>query len=222
MRDPVTVEQMKVLEERGEILGVTKLMMMENAGSSIADYLNETLMTSNKATQKIVAIAGTGNNGGDVFVAARHLVYWPQYAVSVILIGNESRIRVEEAKVNWNIVSQIPKIKKVVVDRKEKLNLLEKEISNARAMCVGIFGTGFRGKPRDLQLQAIKLINEPKGVLKISVDIPSGMEADSGAFEYCVESDVTVTMYAPKKGMLEPRAQSKTGKIVEANIGLPF
>lgn len=223
MRNPLSVEQMRALEEKAQMLGVTKLMMMENAGSSIANYLNATFpIIRGKRLQKVAIIAGTGNNGGDVFVAARHLVYWRQYSVSVVLIGGVENIHVEEARVNWNIVSQVPKIRKVIIDREEKLNLLEDEISNASAMIIGIFGTGFKGRPRDLQLAAIKLINDCRGVLKISADIPSGMEADSGTCDFCVESDVTITMHGPKKGMLNPEAQKKTGKVIEANIGLPF
>jgi hydroxyethylthiazole kinase-like uncharacterized protein yjeF len=214
---------MSAIEDKGQKLGLTKLIMMENAGNSVANYIHNSLPKQiGNHLVKIVAIAGTGNNGGDVLVAARHLAYWPAYAISVVLIGSENDIHAEEAKINWKILSQIPKIKKLIIDNEKKLGLLDKEISDARALIIGIFGTGFKGTPRDLQLGSIMRINRVKKPLKISVDIPSGMEADSGISYHSIKSDVTVTMHAPKIGMLKPAARKKTGKIIEANIGLPF
>lgn len=222
LRTPVSASEMRAIEDEGQKLGISKLIMMENAGNSIANYVHNLFGRHRNSLVKIVAIAGTGNNGGDVFVAARHLSYWPIYTLSVVLVGSENDIHAEEAKINWRILSQIPKIKKLVIDTQTKLDLFDKEIPNSIALIIGIFGTGFKGTPRDLQLGAIMGINRVKKPLKISVDIPSGMEADSGISNHAVKSDVTITMYAPKKGMLTPNGRKKAGKIVEANIGLPF
>lgn len=229
-RKSLSSKRMKELEDQGQSLGVPKLSMMENAGASVASYVKELLDSvdslkkgkkkySEKKEKKIVAIAGTGNNGGDVFVAARHLLYW-RFKISLILLGSELDIRAEEAKTNWDVIKRLPKIKKVVVDDLQRLKLLRDEISDARVLVVGIFGTGFRGKPRELQMRAIEDINGAVGPLKVSVDLPSGMECDTGVSRYAVESDSTITMHAPKRGMV--KNPEPAGRILVANIGLPF
>ena len=223
MRRAISSEEMKRIEDHGASIGVTKLMMMENAGKSLSDQVFNCLSRSRPdATRKVVILAGTGNNGGDALVAARHLAYWKDYfRVTVVLLGKPKKILAAEAKTNWDIVYRIPSIKRVVVDSEEKINLLARQIKGASLLLVGIFGTGFKGKPRDLQLEAIKRINASKAI-KLCVDIPSGMEADSGACDYSINSDLTVTMHAPKIGMMKGKARKKVGKLVIANIGVPF
>ena len=190
---------MKAIEDKGQDLGITKLLMMENAGSSIANcvYRKFSHLPPGLAV-KVVAIAGTGNNGGDVMVAARHLAYWPIFFPTLILIGKENEIFADEARTNWEILSRTSRIRKVLIDGNEKFRIFDKEISKANAIIIGIFGTGFKGAPRLLQSRVIERINRTKNVLKISADIPSGMEADSGLSNFAVKSDMTVTMYAPK------------------------
>jgi hydroxyethylthiazole kinase-like uncharacterized protein yjeF len=223
LKDPVSIAEMRAIEERGQELGITNLLMMENAGSSIANYVHEYYSRNPIGHRaKIIGIGGTGNNGGDVFAAIRHLGYWPDYLLSIILIGSEKEIRAEEARTNWQILSKIPNIAKIVVDAEPKLAFFEKEVSQADSLVIGIFGTGFKGIPKTLQLKAIEAINKLVKPLKISADIPSGMEADSGKSVYAIKSDVTITMHAPKIGMLTLEGKEKTGRIVEANIGLPF
>jgi hydroxyethylthiazole kinase-like uncharacterized protein yjeF len=214
---------MREIEQKGQELGITKLMMMENAGSAIAGYVHENYAEGTKdRSVKVVGIGGTGNNGGDVFAAVRHLAYWPIYVLSVVLVGSEDEIRAEEAKTNWQILKKVSQIEKIVLSSEARLNIFEKEISNADVLIIGIFGTGFKGIPRALQLKVIEAINNVKKPVKISVDIPSGMDGASGKSEYAISSDVTITMHAPKMGMLTQDGRKKSGKIVVANLGLPF
>ncbi|MHB1908185.1 MAG: NAD(P)H-hydrate epimerase [Nitrososphaerales archaeon] len=220
MRGAISSEEMKRIEDRGARIGITKLMMMENAGKSLSDQVFNCLKSETPC--KVVIVAGTGNNGGDALVAARHLAYWKEYfQVIVVLLGKPEKIQASEAKANWDIVSKIHRIKKVVVDSNEKIDLLIKQTKGASLLVVGIFGTGFKGKPRDLQLEAIKQINASKAI-KLCVDIPSGMEADSGACDYSINSDLTVAMHAPKLGMMKGKARKKVGKLIIANIGVAF
>ena len=219
---PVTVVEMRKIEDQGTSLGISKLVMMENAGAAIANYLNERLSSEKGShrTKEVVVVGGTGNNGGDVFVAARHLAYWPYFQVTAVLIGTEKQIHTEEALTNWKILTRISKIKRILVDKEAKLVVLGKELSKANVVVAGIFGTGFRGRPKGLQLGVIKQINAIKRPLKVSADLPSGMEADTGNSTCCVRSDVTVTMHAPKRGLL--LSESNAGKIIVANIGIPI
>jgi hydroxyethylthiazole kinase-like uncharacterized protein yjeF len=215
-RAPLSVEQMAQRENKGVEMGISRLIMMENAGSAIARFV------ADKFTGKrILIVAGTGNNGGDAFVAARHLSCWNEISVVVALIGNETGIHMEEALTNWRILKKIDKVSGVEVASSNDLQLLEEHLQKADVIVTAIFGTGFKGRPRSLQESVISRINSTKAV-KISVDIPSGMEADTGNHDIVVSSDYTITMDSPKNGLLATqRAREISGEILVANIGVP-
>lgn len=215
-RMPIGVEQIALREESGARIGITRLMMMENAGSAIASFVADKFERAN-----ILLVAGTGNNGGDAFVAARHLTYWNKFEIVVALIGSETQIHAEEALTNWRILKNIGKVKKIQIDTDDKLALLDESLSQSTIIISAIFGTGFRGRPRNLHELIIGRINT-SGSTRISVDIPSGMDAETGNYEIAVKSDYTITMDSPKKGLLaNDRARKTCGIILVANIGVP-
>jgi ADP-dependent NAD(P)H-hydrate dehydratase / NAD(P)H-hydrate epimerase len=234
---PVLADKMKEIEDLGASLGVSKLIMMENAGAAISSEILRLVKSgrsdsviqdeANRPKSKVLFIAGTGNNGGDAFVAARHLCYYQSvFEPIVVLIGKESEIHQEEAKKNFMVLSSIHRIKLIQLFESRKVEeILPPLISDASIIILGIFGTGFHGKPRELQANVLSEVSRRnrKQTTLISVDIPSGLEADTGISDYAVDSDVTVTMHAPKAGMLlSEAARKKCGRIVVANIGLPF
>ncbi len=188
---------------------------MENAGSAVARFIADSFEEGN-----VLLVAGTGNNGGDAFVAARHLAYWENFNITLALIGKESGIQALEALTNWNILRRIPEVRKVEIDSLEKMTALKDLVEECQVIVSAIFGTGFKGKPRELQASAIKAINGSKATI-ISVDLPSGMEADSGSYEITVLSDYTITMDSPKVGMFaNDKSRKACGKILVANIGV--
>ncbi|MGH2637785.1 MAG: NAD(P)H-hydrate epimerase, partial [Rhabdochlamydiaceae bacterium] len=222
-RIPISAAEMREKEVRGVEFGITKMLMMENAGSALARFVTCAFF-EDKVMKKILLVAGTGNNGGDTFVAARHLAHWNnEFSLSLVLVGKETDIRAEEALTNWKILKRVDSINKLILDSPDKTNLLTELISSSHVIIVGISGTGFKGSPHELQAKVIELINRSKGAKKlISVDIPSGMNADSGNFEAAVRSDYTITMDSPKVGLLaSERARQICGEILVANIGLP-
>ena len=215
-RDAITVQKMIERENLGVSIGISRLMMMENAGNAISRFISDSGKTN------VLLVAGTGNNGGDAFVAARHVAYGESINITLALIGYESDIRAGEALTNWKILKKIPKVRLLELDSLEKMALLKKEVEETQIIVAAIFGTGFKGKPRELQSRAIDMINSSKAT-KISVDIPSGMEADSGNYEITVLSDYTITMDSPKIGMLaNDKSRKACGKILVANIGVPL
>jgi hydroxyethylthiazole kinase-like uncharacterized protein yjeF len=226
-RAPVSVVEMRKIEDAGVRLGISKLAMMENAGKSIAEFVFQNLSNFGEkadSIKKILFVAGTGNNGGDAYVSARHLAYWGGFCeVYVAIIGDPLEIRAEEARTNYEILSKIPLIKMVNIQSATSAYIFAKLLDAADVIVVGLFGTGFKGEPRGLQSQIIDQINANSRVTKISVDIPSGMEADSGAFKQAVRSHYTITMHAPKIGMINnPLALQLCGRILVANIGVPL
>jgi hydroxyethylthiazole kinase-like uncharacterized protein yjeF len=224
---PVSSKEMREIEEKFVQAGVSRLMMMENAGAELARFVIRILPLL-RASQKldprqsarVLLIGGTGNNGGDVFVAARHLRFWRPYVKPrPILLGREEDVKAEEARHNMGVLKSIGEEIKPISSIQD-LPTLQSDLRDSEIAIVGIFGTGFKGDPRELQRRAIELINDNDNAIVVSVDIPSGLDADSGQFDVAVASDYTVTMARPKLGMIaSPEAAKLCGEIVVANIG---
>jgi len=190
---------------------------MENAGAWVARTAYQWL--GGVAGKKIIIFCGTGNNGGDGFAAARHLAGLGA-EVHVVLIGDPRKIRTPEAKANYNVLcSMRESVKLSTIRTVEELEEVRGELEDAEAVIDGIFGTGIRGEIREPWRSAIRLINSAKG-LRIAVDIPSGMDPDTGEVrDLCVNANVTVTFHRPKAGM--PAAADYCGELVIAPIGIP-
>ncbi|MDW0165755.1 MAG: NAD(P)H-hydrate epimerase, partial [Nitrososphaeraceae archaeon] len=156
----ISSEQMYRIEDNGfAIFGMKKVLMMENAGHGLADFI-----FSKKgpeiAGKKIVSFCGTGNNGGDAMVASRHLSGYQGAEVIIVLIGDSKNINTEETIANWSIIRNMKSIK--IIEGNDVLELAKKELSNSNIIIDGIFGTGIKGKIRDPFSTAIDLINDSK------------------------------------------------------------
>ncbi len=199
---------MAALDRNCEYLGVSRLQLMENAGASVANAVKKRFKQG-----RVVVISGLGNNGGDGFVAARHL---KGYDVKVILLGRRSEIRTQEAKKNFDVL-QFCGVETIEVSDSRELERLGDLIKNADVVIDAIFGTGIRGNIREPAATAIDLINQSRGFV-IAIDIPSGLDPDSGKGEKCVDADLTVTFHKLKKGLLKMEAE----KLEVADIGIPL
>jgi len=201
---------MAAIDANCEYLGIKRLQLMENAGAVIARAVKERISRG-----KVVIIAGKGNNGGDAFVAARHS---SGYDVRVILLGRKEEIKTPEALQNWNVLEKISIQLTQVVDSKA---LDRKLIENADIIIDGIFGTGVRGKIREPESTAIDLINTSSAFV-ISVDVPSGLDPDSGKFERSVKAGLTLTFHKMKVGLMSLDAKKYAGEIRVEDIGIPL
>jgi NAD(P)H-hydrate epimerase len=189
--------------------------MMENAGHGIADFIVNKFKNRLK-NKKIVVLCGTGNNGGDGFVASRHLTCYAA-DITVILIGLPSFIRSEEANINWKILEKMDSIK--IIFGKDLNEDIKAKITKADIIIDGIFGTGIRGEIRYPNNHAIDLINSSRAYI-LSIDVPSGLDPDTGqVHEKCVKADATVTFHRMKRGLL--RNKKFTGIIHIECIGIP-
>lgn len=206
----ITVKQMMQIEENGHQMGFFRKLMMENAGASTARYLLEKY--ENLKEKKIMVFAGLGNNGGDSFVVARHLAGFG-CKPDVVLLGNPDKIKTEESTSNWKILEKMNSIN-LMVTSDSTLILLDADI-----IIDGILGTGVSGKIREPYATAIDLINKSPA-FKLSVDVPSGLDPDSGSvIDKCVKADVTITYHKMKIGM--PKRVDMCGKIIVEKIGIP-
>lgn len=207
-----TAKDMKALEMNSEYLGLSKLQMMENAGRGVA----EEIMRRFKPPCRVALFCGPGGNGGDGFVAARHLAA-SGFDVEVVLVGDESEIGSEEAKANWRVLKSMPSsIGLRVVKDSSQLP----ELEGVDVIVDALVGTGVRGVLRPPIIQAVEAINEMEG-FKVSIDVPSGIDADTGeVLGAAVKADLTVTLHCEKVGF--QGSEEYLGEVVIKPIGVPI
>lgn len=207
---------MRRVEERAELLGVSRTLLMENAGSAVARYVREKF--GDLGGKDIVVICGTGNNGGDGFVAARHLAPYGA-KILVILLGRPEEIRTFEASSNWKILERMRSVETSLAPEKGRLVSLRGRVVMADVLIDAIFGTGIEGTIREPHSTAIDLVNESKAY-KVAVDIPSGLDPKTGGVhDKAVKADVTITFHKLKPGLLGRK--EFTGEVRVEPIGVP-
>jgi len=207
----ITSADMAALDANCEFFGLTPLQLMENAGASIASELKKRFAEDTE----VVIIAGKGNNGGDALAAARHL---RNANVRVILVGRSKDLRTEANRRNWRILSECGYRMEEITDSSALKTL--KETLNPDVIIDALLGTGVRGRIREPESSAIELINE-SGAFVLAVDVPSGLNPDTGEYDKAVHADLTVTFHRAKPGLLKKESKSYVGELVVADIGIP-
>jgi len=205
-------KEMRALELNAEYFGVSRLQLMENAGRGVATEI-ASRFKSDKT--RVAVFCGTGGNGGDGFVAARHLLSYG-FKVEVILAGKSIDIVDEAASKNWQALQSLEDI----------INLHEVYDSalipdiEAEVAVDALLGIGLKGSLRPPILQLVKKINAMKA-FRVAVDIPTGIDSDTGeVLGEVVKADLTVTFHKAKPGLGE--AKKYTGELVVKDIGLPY
>jgi len=208
---------MMQIEENGHQMGFLRKFMMENAGAAVAKRIKEKYsgLWFQEDSKRILVFAGLGNNGGDGLVIARHLAGYGA-SVTVFLLGEPDNIRSEECSWNWNLLEKMKSIKLLTGGNLEVLNNLDK----FDIIIDGILGTGISGEIREPHASAITFINKSNWLGVVAVDVPSGLNPDTGeANKRCVNANVTVTFHRMKVGM--PKAKDVCGEIFVEKIGIP-
>lgn len=199
----VTPKQMQKLEALTDAAGVSYAEMMERAGRALADFI----LARAPHAKNIVLLAGTGNNGGDCYVAAYYLHHAGREVQVLAPCGEPkteiSRAAAERVRENGIPVKSAP----------------DAFFEEADVVADGLFGTGFRG---ELSPEAAALLVSRDGQLRIAVDIPSGGSGLTGsASEGTFCADATVTFGAVKLGMTQYPLRAYCGEIHCAEIGVP-
>jgi hydroxyethylthiazole kinase-like uncharacterized protein yjeF len=197
-------------------IGLPGVVLMENAGKSCSDMITQIL--KNKTHPRVSIFCGTGNNGGDGFVIARHLLN-AGFKVSLAICGDRSKIK-GDAKINLDVLEKLG----FVADTMDFNADIWQQVANFTAdsdMIVdAVFGTGLAGKLSDEYCRLFDSINQLK-IPVLGVDIPSGLDCDTGLpLGSCVKADYTITFVAVKKGFTYQHAGDYTGKIFVASIGI--
>ncbi|MEB3756167.1 MAG: NAD(P)H-hydrate dehydratase [Desulfurococcales archaeon] len=206
--------EIKVAETNTVFLGLPLIYLMENAGRSVADVVEEKLGGS-VLGKHVIVFAGKGGNAGDGFVAARHLASRGA-KVTVLLYYPPESVSHNDAKFNLDLISRLDSIRvSIVKDYCERGDLQGDVFIDA------LLGIGFSGKKlRNPVKAAVEQFNEGKALLKVAIDAPTGVNSDTGeAAEPAAMADVTVTMQYMKPGLM--KAAKYTGEVIVAKIGIP-
>ena len=214
----VTSAEMKDIDSNAiDKYSIPGIVLMENAGLATVNKITQ--IFGNELTKKrIMIFCGKGNNGGDGMVAARHLIN-KGVEVKVYLLSSSSEIK-GNAAVNLTILQSMgAKIYTIINDK--DIHRVGISMIYADLIVDAIFGIGFEGESNGVAARVIKLINESKRLI-LSVDVPSGLEVDTGkVYGECVNANYTVTFGLPKIGLFMEPGYRYSGKIEVADISLP-
>jgi yjeF N-terminal region len=181
-----------------ERFGISVDWLMEAAGWQVARF----------CTGWTAVVCGVGNNAGDGLAAARHLHRWGRLAsVSCVdadkLKGAAARERDALASLGIEIFSEL-------------------QLDGAESVVDAVFGTGLSRKPEGTFAAWIEAVND-SGLPVIAIDVPSGLDADTGvAYAPCVRATTTVTLGLAKPGLLKSDGPAVSGDLWIADIGVPF
>ena len=213
----LTAEEMRATDERtASAFGVSMETLMENAGAAVATFVRARFSSAKRVT----VICGTGNNGGDGFVAARHLAKNGADA-AVLLLGDEAKLRGEAAEMYERLDSVHVAVFRLM--HESEMSGLDALLSGSDLIVDAVVGTGFKPPLRGIAVKVRDRLREIK-VPVVAVDLPSGWDADSTAetVEGAFRADAVVTFTAPKLahvfGHLTPEV---FGPVVVAPIGSP-
>ena len=198
-------------------LGVPGVVLMENAGRSCAELIVDKL--KDVAERKVCIFCGTGNNGGDGYVIARHLIN-RGIKVTVVVCGDRNKIK-GDARTNLDILEQMGEsIELLNPSDQDIAGEVERLGTGAGVIVDSLFGTGLRGQLSDEYRRLIESINTCESRV-LAVDIPSGLDCDAGEpLGGAIRAAWTVTFVAVKKGFLSAIAVQYTGEIFVASIGI--
>ena len=226
----VTAAEMRQIDQDTiEGIGIPGIVLMETAGSAIVRAIERHYPTC----QRIGIFAGKGNNGGDGIVIARQLAHIGR-DVRLFLVSPPD-IFTGEAQTNLQIAKRLTASFGLQATPKGGLRIEEiltgtgfygtgtvpTTLGSCELLVDAIFGTGLRGTVRDPIAAIINAINRlPTPIL--SVDLPSGLDADTGhPLGTCIQADRTVTIGLPKRGLLMHPGAELTGKLEVVDIGFP-
>ncbi len=218
----LTCTQMARLERRAiEEAGIPAEQLMERAGAGVARAVERLARLAPPGPRHCLLVAGKGNNGGDAFVAAR-LLQTSGFHVAVTLTAPATALQGAAAHHFHLMAESGAHVAERPLESDWNTLRLFRE-PGARVVVDGLLGTGLQGPARGVAARAIEHVNlRGQQDPVVAIDIPSGLNADSGAAEGpAVRADLTVTMGYPKRGLLQPCALDFVGNVELVDIGIP-
>jgi NAD(P)H-hydrate epimerase len=215
-RSTLTSDQVRELDARAwREYGLPGLVLMENAGAGCAQRLQQLGLAG-----PIVIVCGSGNNGGDGLVIARHLDN-SGHAVRVVLLGDPARLS-PDAAVQWRVVTAAGLDAQVVTaEQAASARYWQAALSDCSTIIDAILGIGSQGELRPPLPAVLTLLNNSPA-LRIAIDLPTGLNADTGIpGSITFRAARTLTLVAPKAGFHNPLAAAFLGTVDVIPIGIP-
>lgn len=209
----VTAQQMNSIDDFCiKAIGIPGIVLMENAALKVLENID--LNRYNDFT----IVSGVGNNGGDGLAVGRHLSVKGK-KVDIFIVGDIKKGSKDFAT-NYSILRNMNLYIRHI-SRREDLKSLQKSIESSQLTIDSIFGTGLSRKVEGLFQRSISIINKNSNSI-LSIDIPSGLNSDTGeVLNSCINADRTVTFQLLKKGLVENDGKKYAGEIVVEPIGMP-
>ncbi|MFM8435137.1 MAG: NAD(P)H-hydrate epimerase [Planctomycetia bacterium] len=215
--NPLTRAEVREVDRRAiEEFGLPGIVLMENAGRNAALLLHERAPAA-----RVAIVCGKGNNAGDGFVIARHLVNLG-HDVRLLLACDPAEYH-GDAAINWHVVETMAMGADRLANAPQEA--WERALAGADWIVDALLGTGATGAPRGAIATAIKAVNAVAArdhVAVFAVDLPSGLDCDTGAAPGpCIRATLTGTFVAPKVGFDRSGAAAWLGEVRVLDIGAP-
>lgn len=189
------------------------IILMENAALGIS----QTILSRFPSIKSVGIICGKGNNGGDGFAVARHLSNNGLNVIVIYLSDPDSMS--EDCRANFEICQNLSQ-------RRNNLKLIQflsikqlKKLNNTQLIIDAILGSGFSGTLKEPISLIVNELNKIEA-LKVAIDVPTGLNADTGEGELIFKSDLTITLGEFKKGLFVGKGYEKSGEIILCEIGI--
>jgi hydroxyethylthiazole kinase-like uncharacterized protein yjeF len=213
----VTAQKMREIDQESiEVFGIPEIILMENAGVQVKGEMEQLL--GGLQHKKICVCCGCGNNGGDGFVAARHMANQGA-RVKVFLLGDISHLG-PSAQTNLDILVNM-NVDVLELAAPRDWDKTQVALAFADGIVDGLLGTGFKGELRPEMEKFIQIINEVQKPV-VAIDLPSGIGADDGTIQtLAVNASATVSFGLPKLGLFFYPGAQCVGKLMIDGIGIP-
>ncbi|NBI29928.1 NAD(P)H-hydrate dehydratase [Chengkuizengella marina] len=211
----VTSDEMRKLDHYTiNTIGIPSLVLMENAGREVA---NEIIIWTKKQNKphhkKWLILVGKGNNGGDGLVAARHLI---EAGFDIDILYAQSPNLFKGDMITQHHITKKLKLSSNVYQNKKI------DWDGYEGIIDALLGTGTRGAPRDPYASLINKVNE-SNLPVFSIDIPSGLDADTGVlYQPCIKAEKTITLAFLKCGLIQSPGAETAGDVIVKPIGIPI
>jgi NAD(P)H-hydrate epimerase len=197
-----------------EDYGIPGVVLMEAAGKGVVDVITR----ERDLDGRVLILCGSGNNGGDGYVVARHLMA-RGYRVTVYLVSDRTKIG-GDALVNLKILDKMGADLQPLQTERD-LERAESALVHASVIVDALLGTGLTSEVRGQYRKVLERANRCRG-LKVAVDIPSGLDADNGrVLGVAFDAEHTVTFGLPKVGLVTHPGVERVGKLHVVDIGIP-
>lgn len=186
-----------------KVKGVPSSALMQKAAEAVAEEIEK----SGFDTSSVLVLCGGGNNGGDGFTLASILAQDSGKLTSTYFVGNDDQMTGECAKRRRTCIAR---------------PMAEFSLDGVTLIVDAIYGIGFRGVPDEKTAKIINMVNESK-IPVVSIDLPSGVEADTGSVNsVAIKATLTVAIAALKRGHLLCPGKTHSGRTVVRDIGIGF